>query len=151
MIYDVPRANIIRPHGEGGRKAYELPEFGHNDDLMISEYKDRLLETFNDLEKEYYRWAIEYLEQTRKDVSFHIGDVKQFMNWNIVDLIEIVVIGMSLGKVDLLYFKDINNLFPNTKWIITYYCDGEDEHIRDILNTLGVASNFIEFINLKLI
>ena len=40
-----------------------------------------------------------------------------------INIDKIIVLGSSFSKVDEPYFEIINRLFPNKKWLISYYMD----------------------------
>ena len=44
-----------------------------------------------------------------------------------INIDKIIVLGSSFSKVDEPYFEIINRLFPNKKWLISYYMDKNNE------------------------
>lgn len=44
-----------------------------------------------------------------------------------ININKIIVLGSSFSKVDEPYFEIINRLFPNKKWVISYYMDKNNE------------------------
>ncbi|MES9797827.1 AbiH family protein, partial [Bacillus toyonensis] len=65
------------------------------------------------------------------------------MNFDAVE--RVIIIGHSLGDVDLPYFKKVKErVNENTEWHVYYYRENEIENFRDKLNKIGIIEQYIE-------
>lgn len=146
-LYDVDEDLIYYPHGEAGDPEH-LPQFGHGDD-KISE--KMLSYTLHDDENEEYirQWMHDYLEKTRKDVGQFIRQTEMFLKEISDEDVVIKVIGCSFSKVDIPYFIQAVEFFPNARWQVSYYsekdkeraCNFFDEAFVDMDNVCFVCTN----------
>ena len=62
---------------------------------------------------------------------------------------EIIVLGHSLGTVDMPYFTALRNLLPQINWKISYYSEQEREELKiRAVDVLGLSKDKIEMITI---
>ncbi|HFU4466650.1 TPA: AbiH family protein [Streptococcus suis] len=54
--------------------------------------------------------------------KLQLKELKNFIE-SIPEVEEIIVLGMSIGEVDVPYFESLNKLCPNVTWFISFYQD----------------------------
>lgn len=83
----------------------------------------------------------EYFELSKKPVADILKKNKSFIN-DLYDIRTIIVLGHSLGDVDMPYFKAIyiaNDSPTQIKWYISYYGDSEKKTLEEKLRSLVVG------------
>ena len=128
-----PDLNIIRSKfGEGAYNEY-LEELS-SDDVRVTEGNDIINS---------------YFTSTYKPTSDIIKENKAFFN-KMKNIKEVIIIGHSLGKVDLPYFEEIYKRINNSKvkWIVTYYKEEEILKHRQFLKNLGVKDKQINIVKM---
>lgn len=126
-LYSIDEDNICYPHGEANSKDYP-PQFGHGDNNIadnILNYK-----IYDEDDRYVIDWFRDYLIKTKKDVSTYLNYVQYFLSSIQDKNITIKIIGCSFSEVDIPYFIQANELFPNAKWEISYYSDKDKERIE---------------------
>ena len=128
-----PDLNIIRSKfGEGAYNEY-LEELS-SDDVRVTEGNDIINS---------------YFTSTYKPTSDIIKENKAFFN-KMKNIKEVIIIGHSLGKVDLPYFEEIYKRINNSKVkrIVTYYKEEEILKHRQFLKNLGVKDKQINIVKM---
>jgi len=128
-----PDLNKIRR--ESGEEAYdEYLEELSGKDVRVSEGNDIINSYFTD---------------TYKPTSDIIEENKAFFN-KMKNIKEVIIIGHSLGKVDIPYFekifKSINN--SNVKWTVTYHKEKEILEHQEALKKIGIKDKQINVVKM---
>ncbi|MEB8860863.1 AbiH family protein, partial [Bacillus cereus] len=83
--------------------------------------------------------------KTYKDVNNYINQLSS-LNFDAVE--RVIIIGHSLGEVDLPYFRKVKKrVNQDTEWHVYYYGENEIENFRDKLNQIGIIEKYIKFIH----
>ncbi|WP_446788358.1 bacteriophage abortive infection AbiH family protein [Macellibacteroides fermentans] len=125
--------NIIRK--EFGKEAYnEYLEELSGDDVRVTEGNDIINS---------------YFTNTYKPTSDIIKENKAFFN-KMKNIKEVIIIGHSLGKVDIPYFEEIFKRINNSKvkWIATYHIEKDFLKHRQFLKNIGVKDEQINIVKM---
>ncbi|MCW8313501.1 bacteriophage abortive infection AbiH family protein [Sphingobacterium sp. InxBP1] len=80
-----------------------------------------------------------------------LNDNKEYFA-GLKNITEITVLGHSLGRPDLIYFRELKNLFPNAIWSISYYGESQEAHLRDIAkDEIGIEERNLKMITIEMI
>lgn len=80
-----------------------------------------------------------------------LNDNKEYFA-GLKNITEITVLGHSLGRPDLIYFRELKNLFPNAIWSISYYGESQEAHLRDIAkDEIGIEESNLKMITIEMI
>lgn len=124
-VYNIDPQNILHIHGNAKNKQDYL-EFGHGKIYDLDECEkigDKVLGFDSDSIAKHYG---EELNKLYKDTKSILERNQQwFDNISIYDIKTIYCYGLSFGKVDDLYYKDIIKQVPNAQWIFYIY-QGKD-------------------------
>lgn len=123
-VYNIEEENIFHIHGD-----IEEPIIGHDSiikDKIINEedmYSDDVI-----FEKRIYDRIKEFVNNSNKNISQNTEKLYQELECidHVTEIDEIVVIGLSFGKIDKPYFEFIQQRFRNAVWKFSYF--GIDEH-----------------------
>jgi hypothetical protein len=153
-IYRVNDLKIHYIHGECGEEDLIV---GHGEQKRLSEIEIKI----DSLEDEYdytqessnrineYKCLYRYIDNVKKDVDIHRLGAKRFYS-QIRNIDKVIVFGHSLGEVDLPYFQDIRNKWPEAKWEVSYYSCKEIERITQVLEeSLKLKNNEYELFEFK--
>lgn len=111
---------LIFGHGETLDEEPELDENGDSNRTMFSDAEGAAKYPFYALQKP----VSEALEKNRK----------LFNSLGLVT--EIVVVGHSLNKIDLPYFRKLAECAPNAEWIVCCYEEADDvHHVEELVNS----------------
>ena len=122
----------------------------------IIEKNDSVFED-NDYKIEQYKYEkiIYYYKKTLKNIKENIEENIDFFE-DFFEVKEIIIIGHSLGEVDLPYFKEVlTRVKENTFWKVYYYKKDEKDIFKEILIKIGIdESNILmcpteQFFNIK--
>ncbi|WP_192986662.1 bacteriophage abortive infection AbiH family protein [Carnobacterium mobile] len=151
-VYEIEKNRILHIHGSLGTEDYDSLIIGHGNSEKISESRERARkasENFFEKESSIYNAVANYYERTLKNVS----ECCLFNNFFFKDLNNIekvLIVGHSLGDVDIPYFKLIkHNVKSNTIWCIYYYDDKEKYEFQTKLQSIGIKSHNIQTIKSK--
>lgn len=136
--YKIDKSNIIHIHGS--LKKYDNGlVIGHGNLERIKEIRKKRSdaeENFAEKEISICRAVENYYLNTYKDVNRY-----KYKLWGLMakDIEEVIVIGHSVGEVDMPYFREIN-IFSGkkAKWSVYYFNKEERERIFNSLRTCGV-------------
>ncbi len=100
-------------------------------------------EEFDEASKSIYNAIADFYERTFKNTEKIIFQKMSFFqkleNVNFVN-----IIGHSLGKVDMPYFKTVmNSINSNAEWNVYYYQNEEKDCLKDSLLSLGLSEEHI--------
>ncbi|MGH1205381.1 bacteriophage abortive infection AbiH family protein [Bacillus paranthracis] len=144
-IYNISRSSVLHIHGVVDSD--EELVLGHSNSSRIDYFKENYDECQNELDEQrapIYRVLTDYCSKTYKDVNNYINQLSS-LNFDAVE--RVIIIGHSLGEVDLPYFKKVKErVNQNTEWHVYYYGENEIENFRDKLNKIGITEQYIEFI-----
>jgi hypothetical protein len=149
-LYNVPNENILYIHNKANDNTSTLI-LGHSRNPEINK---SLEELYNDEDTdprvaEGNRMLDNYFKETYKSTERIIIENISLFN-SLLETKEIYVLGHSLSKVDLPYFKEIIVGIDKTKvkWVISFYNKKELVHHRDVFKELGIDPALITFIRL---
>lgn len=136
--YKIDKNNIIHIHGSLRKYDNELV-IGHGNLERIEKIRKKRSnaeENFDEKEISICRAVENYYLNTYKDVNRYKYKLWDLMN---KDIEEVIVIGHSVGDVDMPYFRDIN-IFSGkkAKWTVYYFNKEERERIFNSLKECGV-------------
>lgn len=140
VVYGVEDKNVLHIHG-CAKKHHDLI-FGHGENIMtapeIDENGDSNRTMFSDAES-----AAAYpLHAFKKPVDEILKERYKYFK-NLIDITEIIVIGHSLNKVDLPYFRRIADSAKDAQWKVSYYSNDEKENHIKALMSCGVSQEKI--------
>lgn len=118
---------LIFGHGETMDEEPELDENGDSNRTMFSDAEAAAKYPFYALQK---------------PVNDVLDRNKGFFS-SLVHISEVVVIGHSLNKIDLPYFRKLAQVVPNAKWVVYCYDAEEGKHHFEELVECGVSREFI--------
>lgn len=140
-IYGIDEDMVLHIHGRAGTN--EDLVFGHGETMEeepeLDENGDSNRTMFSDAEgaAKYPFYALQ------KPVN-KILDAHQNFFDSLEDATEIIVIGHSLNKIDLPYFKKLADSAPGARWTICCYeADDEEVHINAMVEC-GISREFIQ-------
>ncbi|EJR11811.1 bacteriophage abortive infection AbiH family protein [Bacillus cereus] len=145
-IYNISRSNVLHIHGV----------VDSDDELVLGHSNSSRIDYFNENYKDYqnkfdeqrapiYKVLTDYCSKTYKDVNNYID---QLISLNFDAVERVIIIGHSLGDVDLPYFKEVKErVNENTEWHVYYYSENDIENFRDKLTQIGIIEQYIKFIH----
>lgn len=101
-------------------------------DAELSNYRE-FIETVTYSEKEqndYNDFVIEKIKELNASMVKPVQEAKLVDFLGQVKVDEVLIYGLSIGEVDIPYLEKINELFPDSKWIISYFNDQSDPVYR---------------------
>lgn len=146
VIYNISRWNVLHIHGV----------VDSDDELVLGHSNSSRIDYFNEKYKDYqnrfdeqrapiYNVLSDYCSKTYKDVNNYIDKLFS-LNFDAVE--RVIIIGHSLGDVDLPYFKEVKErVNENTEWHVYYYDENDIEIFRDKLTQIGIIKQYIKFIH----
>ena len=142
-VYKIDKNDVIHIHGSLRKYDNDLV-IGHGNYDKIEQIRKRITkaeEIFDEKETSICRALENYYLKTYKDVNRY-----KYKLWNLInkDIEEVIVIGHSVGEVDMPYFRDINVFSgKNAKWNVYYFSKNEKEIIYNNLRKCGVMKKQI--------
>lgn len=144
QLYKISDDKIYYVHGECSGGDDDQLIIGHGNDDRINEIK----ELIEKLEEKYdftqrssneineYNCLLSYIKRLRKDVNTHMVMCDTFYR-RLGDNIDCIsAYGLSLGEVDIPYFKQIRSKWPNAKWRFSYYSSEDQTRIVEVATNL---------------
>lgn len=142
-VYGIPRKNIFYIHGRAENEESVLilghshiPEesgqhYNEDDDVRVIEGQ----QLFDDYFRDTYKTTDTIIKENRRSFR-RLSPVKK-----------IYVLGHSMSRVDLPYFREIikNINKEKTRWIISYHEAKEIETRRKTMIELGINTDLLEF------
>ncbi|MGG0360134.1 bacteriophage abortive infection AbiH family protein [Bacillus tropicus] len=145
-IYNISRSNVLHIHGVVNSDD-ELV-LGHSNSSRIDYFKENYTNyqnIFDEQRAPIYKVLADYCSKTYKDVDNYIDQLFP-LNFDAVE--RVIIIGHSLGDVDLPYFKEVKEqVNENTEWHVYYFVENEIEKFRNQLTKIGIIEQYIEFIH----
>lgn len=141
IVYGIEDNKIFHIHGRYA--THDDLIFGHNKNIVvvpeIDENGDSNRTMFSDAEG-----AAEYpLHAFKKPVDDILNKNVGYFH-TLSDVTNVIVIGHSLNKIDLPYFRRIADSTKGAKWTVSYYSNDEQEkHLRALMSC-GVDQEQIE-------
>lgn len=141
-VYNIDKENVLHIHGRS--ETFDELIFGHGDTMEetpeLDENGDSNRTIFSDAEgaakRPFYALQKRVLEILESNKIFFDS---------LVHISEITVIGHSLNKIDLPYFRKLAASAPNARWIVFYFEANEKEHHLQQLIQCGVLRDRIQF------
>lgn len=141
-VYGINDKNVLHIHGRP--ETFDELVFGHGDTMEevpeLDENGDSNRTIFSDAEgaAKYPFYALQ------KPVIETLESNKDFFN-SLAQISEITVIGHSLNKIDLPYFRQLAASAPNATWIVCSFNAGDEIHHLKELERCGVLRERIKF------
>lgn len=152
-LYKIAPCNILHIHGDSTKHKVIL---GHSY-YYRNPYTDVTANNIESFEEEVgYDEFIEeeilekYYSITYKNTSKIIKRNVSFFD-NLHNAEKVIIMGHSLGDVDLIYFKKNNSVINNNhiQWIVTYYKKEEINRLKNNLLSIGICEEQIILITMK--
>ncbi|MDY6373242.1 MAG: bacteriophage abortive infection AbiH family protein [Bacteroidales bacterium] len=131
-VYKVPRNKILHIHGSRLVKGSDYV-FGHN----------RIFNTYNK-----YDWPCEEdsVKNIHRSLNLFYKDVDKIIKQNsaffsgLQSVKKVIVLGSSIGKVDMPYFDQIHrSVNHNIPWIFSYHSDKDMKAIEDFISRKKIS------------
>lgn len=142
-VYGIPGSNICHIHGGIPPYCHTAPIIGHGNNESIDKWlkwKQENDDAFNEGGSAKCEAIANFYKRTLKDTSKQLMlNLEFFRRLNEID--EVVVIGHSLGDVDMPYFKrivEITNI--DTPWTILYHSEDEKDGMEIKARCLGLKN-----------
>lgn len=147
-IYNIPGKNIVYIHNKAVNQNSVLI-LGHSRNPANSNsYSEQNDEDTDPRVAEGNYILDEYFSDTYKNTSTLIHDYQGYFN-GLSTIKEIFVLGHSISKVDIEYFRAVKNIVDSDAiWKVSYYGDEQRQENMDKIANLGVDRNKIEMIKL---
>lgn len=145
-IYNISRLNVLHIHGVIDSDN-ELV-LGHSNSSRINYFNEKYTDYQNRFDEQsapIYNVLTDYCSKTYKDVNNYIHKLFS-LNFDAVE--RVIIIGHSLGDVDLPYFEEVKErVNGDTAWHVYYYDENHIEMFKDKLTQIGIIEQYIEFIH----
>ncbi|WP_342545372.1 bacteriophage abortive infection AbiH family protein [Lysinibacillus sp. FSL K6-4013] len=145
-IYNIPRRNVLHIHG-----VVDLNEelvLGHSNLSRINYFNEKYIDYQNRFDEQntpIYNVLTDYCSKTYKDVNNYIH---KLFSLNFEAIERVIIIGHSLGDVDLPYFEEVKaHVSRDTQWHVYYYDENHIETFRNKLTQIGIIEQYIDFIH----
>jgi hypothetical protein len=141
-VYGIDEKNVLHIHGRS--ETCDELVFGHGDTMEevpeLDENGDSNHTIFSDAEgaAKYPFYALQ------KPVLETLENNQEFFD-SLAYISEITVIGHSLNKIDLPYFKQLAASAPNAMWIVCSFNAGDEIYHLQELERFGVLRERIQF------
>ena len=93
-------------------------------------------------------YLLELLHKTDKKIAARIRDYKKYLHnyhYLLREIRNIYIVGHSLGKIDVDYFKFLRkSVCPNTKWHISYFSEEDKDRAIRLMHHLKIRSKQYE-------
>lgn len=136
-VYGIPKTHVFHIHGS----VDDEPVMGHSkeDELLESSKRDN---TGNELDAMFHesfdRLFRNFYDVSTKDTEYFLREMEYFVLPYAEDTSSITVIGHSLGRADLPYFRKLVEMFPKVNWTFSYHNDADLCHLHLTLKNLGI-------------
>ena len=156
-IYEIQEEQILHIHGSVS-ETYDDLIIGHGNSDIINNYREQARSARNQFDEKkssicnaLAAYCESILKEVKSNIFFNSGFFQRLNEVN-----QVLVIGHSIGNVDLPYFKEIRERTnENTIWKIYFYDDSEESTLKDKIVSIGVRPEKItmlhtaEFFNLE--
>lgn len=142
-VYGVPQSNICHIHGGVPPYCNVAPVIGHGNKNAIQQWvkwKQENDDLFDEGGASKCEAIANFYQRTLKDTDKYLSLNCGFFQ-KIKDIEEVVVIGHSLGEVDLPYFQKIVELArEDIPWTVVYHSESEKDDMENTVKGLGVRT-----------
>lgn len=142
-IYGIKDSRICHIHGGIlSVDQYNRPIIGHGNRESIEQHKKWQKESsdqFDEIGSSMNMAFANLYQRTYKDVDRAIARHVEFFK-NLKHLDEIFVIGHSVNKIDMPYYKKIFKDNPIATWNVYYHLEGEKTKMESALKGIGIAN-----------
>lgn len=149
QVYNIDSDRILHIHGSLDEDSAYEPVIGHGNFLKISNMKSKIEEAvrnFNEASCSIYKMLRNYYDRTLKDVQFYLNCHSSFFE-RLKQVDEIIIIGHSLGEVDMPYFKKILDIVEkDIVWNVYYYNEDDRINYMDRILNIGINGKDIKMI-----
>lgn len=137
-VYLINEDQIIHLHGTVNK-----PIYGHGADEVIEFVGTEWSPSDEMLEE------IQKFFTTNKKPVYEIITKQNDLFTSLKDIDEVHVIGHSLNDIDIPYFTEvIRNANRGTKWFVTYFCKGDDDHHSEKLIKIGLSTSDLTVVHI---
>jgi hypothetical protein len=144
-VYKIPKNNICHIHGNVDD--YDTLIIGHNKlyetEPEIDENGDSNRTIFTDSENASVIPFASFIKPVADIIK-----TNEIVFRKLTDVNKIVVLGHSLNKIDLPYFKKIQEITNNPFWQISFYDEKDQVNHLSVMAELGVPSSMYSFFRL---
>jgi hypothetical protein len=145
-IYNLPKDNILHIHGNV--EEYDTLIIGHNKSIKIKPELDEDGNSNRTLFTASENAAAIPFGSFIKPVN-NIIKTNEHLLHKLINVTKIVVLGHSLNKIDLPYFKKIQKITSNPLWQISYYTEKDKINHQSVMTEIGVPSPMFSFFRLE--
>lgn len=146
-LYNIDGNKVFHIHGSINKNDID-PIVGHGHNFESHQFfrmEEKSLEQKDFRNAIYHGTLRKYYSTTLKDTSYCCSRLVNKLK-EIENVERIIVIGSSIGNVDLCYFMEINYYFRMVPWQVYYYSDEELNRLKMSLFHVGVPIETIEWI-----
>lgn len=147
-VYGIDSSNICHIHGGVPPYCNNNPIIGHGNTDSIQQWnrlKSENDSVFDEGGASKCAAIANFYKRTLKDTEMILAGNHDFFNrMNGVD--EVIVIGHSMGEVDLPYFRKVVDVSGNSiPWTVLYYSNSEKSSLENTVKGLGVKNIMMKF------
>lgn len=137
-VYGISNSSVIHIHGSL-RDYTDDPVLGHSNLARIEDIEERIRraeERFDEKEISICKVVNNYYRTTLKDTNRYMYNLQRIAN---KDISEIIVVGHSLGAIDMPYFSKIDSLSgKNVAWTVVWYDPNKKNTMKQSLVDAGI-------------
>lgn len=141
-VYGIDQKDVLHIHGSS--ESFDELVFGHGDTIEEVPERDENGDSNRTIFTDSERAAKYPFYALQKPVLEILESNKEFFE-SLPHIRSITVIGHSLNKIDLPYFRRLASSAPNATWIVCCFDAGEKVHHLQELERCGVLRNRIQF------
>lgn len=146
-IYGISSNQICHIHGGIPPYCSQKPILGHGNQDAIQkhlQWQNESINAFDEGNASVQKAFVNFFQRTLKDTNNALLINSYFFD-QLQDVEEVIVIGHSIGDVDIPYFKEIiENIDSSTHWIVYYYDENERNPLEESIRKIGVTSISME-------
>ncbi|MDE7100571.1 MAG: bacteriophage abortive infection AbiH family protein [Anaeroplasmataceae bacterium] len=159
-IYKISKSQILHIHGEVGENNLILgyPEGEYQPEKYVYDVRQKGRGPYTEIDVEkhidniykngildYYTYTAYFMliEKTKSFCKiFQIEKLKSFLSG--VNINEIIVIGHSC-LIDFVYFKYLNDTYPNALWVFNPFDDGTRKNVNCMIDSLKIKNAIVKY------
>jgi hypothetical protein len=146
-IYNIPCDQILHIHGGLTPYCQDEPVIGHGNAAKIKELRNQAKAAeaeFDEANTSIYNALADYYERTFKNTALYINVHLKFFK-KLYDVDNVVIIGQSLGDVDLPYLRIVKNkVKADAIWEIYYYKPSERDELMEAVKSIRIVEDNIK-------
>lgn len=135
-LYNIKEDRILHIHGD----IDNIPIMGHGKDHLYN-YDDEISTIDEEFIKAIHGGFCDFYNSSKKNISQFSENLISFIkSYDENNFEKILVIGHSLGNVDIPYFRKLNQIVPNIDWKITYFGNHDLERKKSTIKKLNLSN-----------